>query len=139
MKNSMLILVATLFVVGAGAQATSRSTADGVYTSAQADAGFTLFVEACQNCHAPTQHALPPFRARWLGRSLGDLFGYLRREMPQTDPGTLSNEEYAMLVAYVLRINGLPAGREPLRGDSAALASIRFDSVALTGRTSRLP
>lgn len=125
-----LALSLTLFVsVGAIAQSTARSTADGVYTSEQADQGFELFVSACQNCHAPTQHAQAPFRARWSGRDLGYLFGYLRREMPQTDPGTLTNEEYAQLVAYLLRINGMKPGPLALLADSAALVSIRIDSV----------
>ena len=130
MRQRFVALSLTVLVAaGAVAQSTARSTADGVYTSEQADQGHELFVAACQNCHAPTQHALPPFRARWFGRTLGDLFGYVRREMPQTDPGTLSNEETAQLVAYLMRINGMRSGSTPLAADSAALASIRIDSV----------
>ena len=130
MPQRILALSLTVVVaLGAVAQSTARSTADRVYTSEQADQGHELFVAACQNCHAPTQHALPPFRARWFGRTLGDLFGYVRREMPQADPGTLSNEESAQLVAYLMRINGMRSGSTPLASDSAALVSIRIDSV----------
>lgn len=106
-----------------------RSSADGVFTRAQADAGRDLFALACQSCHAPTQHAGPPFRNKWFGRTLGDLFGYLRREMPQTDPGTMSDDEYAALTAYLMRINGMPAGATPLAADSTALHRIRIDSL----------
>ncbi len=123
----MLTLAVTAAVLGA--QGTVRSSADGVYTREQADQGRDVFALACQSCHAPTQHSLPPFRQKWFGRTLGDLFGYLRREMPQTDPGTMSDEEYAQLVAYLLRINGMPTGRVPLAADSAALHTIRIDSV----------
>lgn len=119
------LLLATVAVAQSGA----RSTADGIYTREQADQGRDLFALACQSCHAPTQHSLPPFRTRWFGRTLGDLFGYLRREMPQTDPGTLTNEEYAQLVAYLMRINGMRPGLDALAADSAALHTFRIDSV----------
>jgi len=106
-----------------------RSSADGVYTRQQADEGRDLFALACQSCHAPTQHSGPPFLGKWHGRTLADLFTYLRREMPQTDPGTMTNAEYAALTAYILRINQMPAGRTPLAADSAALHRIRIDTV----------
>lgn len=106
-----------------------RSTADGVYTLAQANKGKDVFASACQSCHTPTVHAGPPFRKNWFGRPLSDLFGYLRREMPKADPGTMSDEEYALVVAYLLRINGMPTGSEPLAADSVSLHRIRLDSI----------
>lgn len=106
-----------------------RSTADGVYTLAQANKGKDIFASACQSCHSPTVHSGPPFRKNWFGKPLGDLFGYLRREMPKADPGTMSDEEYALVVAYLLRINDMPTGSEPLAADSVSLHRIRLDSV----------
>lgn len=110
-------------------QAPDRSTADGVYTRQQADEGRDLFAYACQSCHAPTQHSGPPFLGKWRGRTLADLFTYLRREMPQTDPGTMTDAEYAALTAYILRINQMPVGREPLAADSLLLHRIRIDTI----------
>jgi mono/diheme cytochrome c family protein len=128
---AILPILPIALTVGAAAavQAGARSSADGVFTRAQADQGREVFALACQTCHAPAQHSLAPFRERWFGRTLGDLFGYLRREMPQTDPGTLSNEEYAQVIAYLMRINGMPTGAAALAADSAALHTIRIDSV----------
>ena len=83
----------------------------------------------CQSCHTPTVHAGPPFRKVWFGRTLGELFGYLRREMPKSDPGSMSDEDYSLALAYLLKINGMPAGSEPLAADSTVLHSIRLDSV----------
>jgi mono/diheme cytochrome c family protein len=119
------------------AVAPQRSTMDGVYTAAQATAGRDLFASACQSCHTPTVHAGPPFKAKWYGRDLGELFGYLRAEMPKSDPGSLSDEEYVQSIAYLLRINGMPAGNTPLATDSAALAAIRLDSLRSPAPRSR--
>ncbi len=100
-----------------------------MYTRRQADDGRDLFALACQSCHAPTQHAGADFRGKWFGRSLGELFIYLRTEMPKTDPGTMSDEEYTLLIAYLLRINRMPTGARPLAADSVALHRIRIDSI----------
>lgn len=106
-----------------------RSTADGVYTRRQADAGRDVWAMACQSCHAPTQHAGASFKANWYGRSLGELFIYLRSSMPQNEPGTLSDEEYVTLIAYLMRVNRMPTGPLPLAADSLTLHRIRIDSL----------
>ncbi len=118
------------------AQPAQRSTQDGVYTLAQANRGKDVFAGLCQSCHTPTVHAGPPFRNKWFGHTLGELFGYMRREMPKANPGSLSDEEYALLVAYLMRINGMPTGQTPLAADSAALHRIRIDSVPPTNAPS---
>jgi mono/diheme cytochrome c family protein len=105
------------------------STADGVYTTVQATKGKDVFASACQSCHTPTVHAGPPFRNKWFGRTLGDLFTYLRENMPQADPGSMSDEEYVLVTAYLLRINGMPAGEQPLAANVDSLHRIRLDSL----------
>jgi mono/diheme cytochrome c family protein len=106
----------------------TRTTMDGVYTAAQAAKGSDVFAAYCRSCHSPTVHAGPPFRNKWYGRTLGELFGYMRREMPKNEPGSMSDDEYALALAYLLRINGMPTGSRPLVADSAALGRIRLDS-----------
>lgn len=124
-----LLLPAAIAALTAATVLDDPTTADGVYTRRQADEGRDLFALACQSCHAPTQHAGADFRGKWFGRSLGELFIYLRNEMPKTDPGTMSDEEYTLLIAYLMRINRMPAGQSPLAADSVALHRIRIDSV----------
>lgn len=102
---------------------------DGVYTERQATKGSEVFATFCRSCHTPSFHTGAPFRAKWFGHSVGELFGYLRREMPKNDPGSMSDEEYALALAYLLKMNGMPAGATPLAADSVALHRIRLDSV----------
>ncbi len=102
---------------------------DGVYTMAQAIKGSDVFAAYCKTCHTPTVHSGPPFRAKWFGRALSDLYSYIRREMPKNEPGSMSDADYARALAYLLRINGMPPGNVPLASDSTALHRIRLDSV----------
>jgi S-disulfanyl-L-cysteine oxidoreductase SoxD len=118
---------------------TVRTTMDGVYSAAQATAGGDVFATYCRSCHTPTVHTGPAFQAKWYGHSLGELFGYLRREMPKTDPGSMSDEDYAAALAYLLKMNGMPAGDAPLAADSAALHRIRLDSVRAAPAPRTLP
>ena len=61
------------------------------------------------------------FTAMWAGRSVRELFDSART-MPPANPGSLSDETYANLVAYVLEMNGHAAGETPLTtGDGMTL------------------
>ncbi len=44
--------------------------------------------------------------------------------MPADKPGSLSPDDTADIVAYVLRSNGFPAGAAPLSNDATALAQV---------------
>jgi hypothetical protein len=46
-----------------------------------------------------------------------DLFEYTRENMPQDDPGSLDDETYADIVAYVLSENDFPEGGDELGPD----------------------
>lgn len=115
-------------------EAPTRTTADGVYAAAQAAEGETLWKEVCQSCHLPGALTTPAFRTKWYGRSLATLYGYIRREMPQLDPGSLTDAEYTVALAYLLRQQGMPSGPTALPADSTALADIRIDSLPTPSR-----
>jgi cytochrome c2 len=112
-----------------------RTTMDGVYTLAQANRGRDIFAASCVSCHTASQHSGPPFRNKWFGRSLGDLFAYIRKEMPKNEPGSMSDEDYVRALAYLLRVNGMPTGSVPLAADPAELHRIRLDSVPAVSST----
>ena len=53
--------------------------------------------------------------------------GVVSVTMPDGDPGSLSPDEFASVLAFVLRETGYPAGDEELPADAAALEGIRIE------------
>src|SRR5437762_14028953 len=96
------------------------TTLTGVYTMDQATRGRTVFLGMCRDCHTPEEQSGDKFAKRWLGRALGDMYEYLITEMPKNDPGSLSPDEYADVMAYMLRIDAMPVGTRGLAADGAA-------------------
>jgi hypothetical protein len=47
--------------------------------------------------------------------------------MPKSAPGTLTRREYTQVTAYLLKMNGMPAGAGELPADSMALTRIRIE------------
>lgn len=103
------------------------TTARGVYTAQQAMRGEQTYTNACVSCHPSGFYATPAFRQKWNGEPLSKLFDFVTEMMPKNEPGSLQDAEYAQVIAYMLRINGAPAGREPLPASSAALRRIRIE------------
>ena len=50
--------------------------------------------------------------------------------MPATRPGTLSQQAYSDVLAYILQANGFPTGAMELGHEPDDLATIRFEEVA---------
>jgi S-disulfanyl-L-cysteine oxidoreductase SoxD len=107
--------------------AAERSTLVGVYTDKQADKGGDAFGIYCTNCHTTASHKGLPFKQQWEGASAWDLFDTIGQTMPKDDPGSLTVEETTDLVAYLLKLNGMPAGQTDLPHDEAALKKIRIE------------
>jgi S-disulfanyl-L-cysteine oxidoreductase SoxD len=104
-----------------------------VYTEEQAVTGRDLYAEHCAFCHGMMlegRSSVPlsgaTFQARWADekRSVGDLFYIVRTLMPYGQPATLSKPEYIDIIAYVLMMNGYPAGARALPLDPAVLDRI---------------
>ena len=85
----------------------------------------------CASCHTVASHIGPVFAAKWEGRPLWDLFRYVRESMPKSEPGGLSEREYLRVVAYLLKMNGMPAGAGELAADSVGLKQIRIEFHAV--------
>ena len=52
---------------------------------------------------------------------MDDLFYIIRTLMPYGQPATLSKQEYIDIIAYILMVNGYPAGAQPLPSDRPIL------------------
>ena len=118
---------------GIGQLASAR---DGVFTEAQANRGQTVYAGACGACHGrrlngapddPDMRSTPPlarapFLREWEGRSLATLFEYMRATMPENNPGSLTDEEYVDVIAYMLTVGGMPVGNDELLPDPQSLA-----------------
>jgi S-disulfanyl-L-cysteine oxidoreductase SoxD len=115
----------------------NRSVWDGVYTEEQAQRGEALYRQQCSSCHGDKltgkeSDNVPSltgqdFEAQWKGRTVGDLFKKILRKMPQDDPGTLTPQQSADLIAFLLRFNKFPGGKNELPPENEPLAAILFD------------
>jgi mono/diheme cytochrome c family protein len=126
------------------AQAT-RTVQDGVFTDAQAARGQGVYRQQCASCHGNSLEGAqaPPlvadgFVSRWQSQPLSDLANKIRNTMPAGNPGTLTPQQSADIVAHVLKTGGFPAGKTELAGDDAALSRIAWPkgaapAVAATG------
>lgn len=113
----------------AAAQAPT-STRQGVYTADQATKGRQVFNGNCLGCHTTATHMGPAFENKWFGRPLFDLYDYVSQMMPKAAPGSLTEDEYVWLVAYILRLNGMPPGRAPLQAEPDWLRKVRIEAAA---------
>ena len=97
-----------------------------VYSDSQATAGQAVWTKTCSECHESKDVTGADFRTKWAGQPVFTLFEQIRTTMPDGNPGSLPREDYAAAMAYILKLNGLPAGTTPLAADSVALAGIKL-------------
>jgi S-disulfanyl-L-cysteine oxidoreductase SoxD len=104
-----------------------------VYSEEQAIRGRGLYAEHCASCHGVKLEggsSMPlsgaTFEERWADEkhSVDDLFYIVRTLMPYGRPATLSKQEYIDIIAYLLMMNGYPAGVQALPLDPNILAGI---------------
>jgi quinoprotein glucose dehydrogenase len=109
-----------------------RSIWDGIYTEAQAKRGHETYTRHCESCHQPDLRGLDcnpslvgeAFARRWIGQSVGDIFLKVQTTMPSDGAASLSAQEYADVVSYVLSANQFPVGQVELPPDSTKLNPI---------------
>jgi mono/diheme cytochrome c family protein len=126
----MRLLVLVMLVSGIAAnepmQSDTRSVRDGVYTDDQAARGATLYSERCASCHQIKEFT-GHFLGAWKGRPVDGLFEMMSTSMPVDEPGSLSREQNADLLAFILKSNGFAAGERELESTPAALAAVLID------------
>ena len=118
--------LALIFASSLSAQE-KKSVKAGVYTAAQADRGVTLFKSKCASCHAPNRFTDDLFYTSFAGKPLWEMFDVISDSMPEDNPGSLNKEEYADVIAYLLKLNNFPAGDTDLPIDKDALSLIMME------------
>ncbi len=131
------IILAVAFVLGLAAAQSPVSVWDGVYSDRKPAAGL-------RSTKPPAHPAMETnYRAKgrrlrstgsdfvmdWSGMTVGDLFDKMQTSMPADKPGSLSREQNASLVAYLLSANKFPSGMAELSSDAERLQQIRFEAT----------
>ena len=131
------IVLAMAFVLGLAAAQSTASVWDGVYSDPQAGRGAALYQTACASCHGDKLQGKgqtpalmgSDFVMDWSGMTVGDLFDKIQTSMPADKPGSLSREQNASLLAYLLSANKFPSGKAELASDAERLRQIRFEAA----------
>ncbi len=143
MRKAIAALAVTSIALLTGVQAqTTQSVWNGIYTEDQAARGAQNYVQVCAACHGATlggsgeAPALSggQFIGDFDGQTVGDVFDRIRTTMPQSAPGVLSREQYADILAFLLKSNGFPAGKTELDRRSEYLKAISFESSKPAGK-----
>ncbi len=101
----------------------------------QIDVGGQWFRARCTECHEKGDLSDANFQLKWSGQSAFDLLDIIVRTMPEDEPGGLTRGTYTAIVAYLMKLNGMPAGTSLLPSDSTALRGIRLSFARAAAAT----
>jgi mono/diheme cytochrome c family protein len=128
MNPTSLITVTVATLVAAVTLSTATAANSGLYTSGQATAGAKLYAANCARCHGADLSGVsgPALKGPDLSApgaqgklTVADIFKYMTNLMPAGNPGSLTHDQYAAVMAFLLRENGNPAGSAPLSYNAA--------------------
>lgn len=134
--------VRTIAVIGASAVAVTafargrvdKTVWDGVYTTAQAQHGDSLFQATCDKCHGEKAANTPDDGGRLVGKdfladfdglALSELYTKIYTTMPSDKPKSLQPKDVADVMAYLLAQNQFPAGSVALVENADSLKTIK--------------
>jgi mono/diheme cytochrome c family protein len=118
-------------LLGTAAVAIAQSAAGG-YTAAQAARGATIFNAKCALCHgeeltggagSPPLKG-PEFLFAWKGKSVAELAAFMKEKMPPGGNDTLSDPQYADVIALVMSANGVAPGDVEVPVDAGRQAAL---------------
>ena len=100
-----------------------------LYTEHQAEAGKVLYQKQCSTCHGDHMQgaSAPPNagkaflnKAKQLGWSVSDMRYLVVNSMPLNNPGSLSDKQYAQVMAFLLAADCYPPGNTPFPAKDTA-------------------
>jgi PQQ-dependent dehydrogenase (methanol/ethanol family) len=129
MTPRLLVFSASLLAMGLFAPA-SNAAGSG-FTAAQATSGAAIYAAQCSQCHGVQLQggAGPALSGAGFHASIqasyttaGKLYEFTSKQMPANAPGSLTPQQYANLVAFVLQRNGFsPSGTTLTAQNAGAL------------------
>ena len=116
-----LVLGACLAALCGAYAMAQTELATGPFTAAQSVAGRKAYMTYCASCHQANMsgkgdaYALAgrQFMAGWANQTSQDLYNKIHASMPTGAPGSLEDETYASLTAFILHANGAMPGPTP--------------------------
>src|SRR6185436_14063443 len=111
----------------------ANSQADGAFTAGQAARGAAVYAKSCAACHgqrleggSSTALVGASFAGKWGDgkHSVDDLYFVIRTQMPYGAAGTLTDQQYLDVVAFMLQSNGSRAGNKMLAANSPSLKTM---------------
>lgn len=110
----------------------------GAYTTAQAASGATIYAAHCSQCHGVNLEGqsgpalVGAVFKKYIGNTgtTASLYDFIRRQMPADKPGSLSQQNYLDVTAYLLSRNGYPAGSTAL--SPSTLSNAKLAMMATT-------
>jgi cytochrome c len=116
------------------AAAQPQTVWSGVYSESQAYRGEKVADTTCIGCHGPKldggdsgpKLVGEAFLANWSTQSMSVMFDWIREAMPAEAPGTLSRDDTAAVIAYILKLNKIPSGKQDLSTDPEVLGRINI-------------
>ncbi|MBV8638213.1 MAG: c-type cytochrome [Candidatus Eremiobacteraeota bacterium] len=121
-----IVIGAAIIVFLIRPASSSATTTGPSFTAAQASAGKTIYSASCAQCHgADLSGGAGPALAGAAAQSLqvSSAFQIMTTQMPPTNPGKLTHDQYVKLMAYILKQNGMKPGSTPLTFAAAQNAS----------------
>jgi mono/diheme cytochrome c family protein len=123
LRNISLLFPVATFAVLVSAEVNAQTSIN--FTAAQLESGKAKYKEVCQICHGSSlangQFGTPLrgsfFRDKWKGKSLGELQQFMYEKMPPDNVMSLTPDQHADLLAYILSRNDMMAGETALSSD----------------------
>src|SRR5512134_2108086 len=122
-------LLSTALVCEGPASSASVAQTEGLFTARQAARGSAVYEKSCASCHGSKLEgttsaplAGPRFASKWADgkHTVDDLYFVTRTQMPYGSPGTLTDQQYIDVVAFMLQSNGYRPGAKELTANSAS-------------------
>ena len=80
-------------------------------------------------CRAGTRADGRCVASNWDTTPLVELFDRMRASMPDNNPGSLSRQQNADILAHILHVNQFPTGTAVLPTDDLSLGQIRYEAT----------